>query len=133
MTTTIALLPSTASPLNKRALAYARTLTGDECIFVLSRALGLLKLTDEAGVADLEIPFALMSPQEQHDWARGVNSKLEMYAQQEWGQPLEFVLLTPPEYFTPLEHYLHRMGVVSQPLTGLTAKEQLEWLTQRVG
>ena len=145
MTTTIVLISCGKTKLNtstpvqarnlyqgelfKKSLAYARTLTDDNHIYILSAKYLLITLYQQ--VLPYEKTLNKMPAMERRIWGKAIGSELQHLALNYWDPPIEFVLLAGTKYFEPLEKYLRRIGIISRPLKGLGIGSQLGWLKAR--
>jgi hypothetical protein len=104
-----------------KSLRYAKTLTSEEYIFVLSAKHGLLPLNKE--IAPYDKTLIAMSTTEKQDWTQSVFSSLQKVTDIDND---EYIFLTDPKEYseglTPLLKY-HIL-----PLGGLSSDEMLEWL-----
>jgi len=109
------------SPLFHKSLAYARTQTTDDHIFILSAKYGLVPLAQE--IEPYEVTLLTMPLPLVHAWADRVLSQLRLVADVERDR---FVLLAGARY---RQFLVPRLRSVSVPMAGLGIGQQLHWLS----
>lgn len=113
------------SPLFKKSLAYARTLTSDDKIFILSAKHHLLSLTKE--ISSYDITLNTMSIQERKKWARIVNCQIEGILKKY--QTDDIIVLAGENY----REFLDFKGrPVNVPLKGMRIGQMLERLNELI-
>jgi hypothetical protein len=104
-----------------KSLRYAKTLTSEEYIFILSAKHGLLPLDKE--IEPYDKTLIAMSATEKQDWAQNVLSSLRKVTDIDND---EYVFLTDPkEYSEGLTPLLKHCIL---PFNGLSSDEMIEWL-----
>ncbi len=122
------------SQLFTKALAYARTQTSEQRIFVMSAMHGLVPLDRILTPYDRELK---QMPKRQRLWW-GINLvdslRQRMFSGAAGaGKPTSVVLLGGADYNVPVRSALHRIGwAYEQPLEGLNIGQRLQWLKQHV-
>lgn len=113
------------SPLFKKSLAYARTLTSADKIFILSAKHHLLSLTKE--ISSYDITLNTMSIQERKKWARIVNCQIEGILKKY--QTDDIIVLAGENY----REFLDFKGrPVNVPLKGMRIGQMLERLNELI-
>lgn len=115
------------SPLFKKSLAYARTLTSDDKIFILSAKHHLLSLTKE--ISSYDITLNTMSIQERKKWARIVNCQIDGILKKY--QPDKIIVLAGKKYREFLDFKDFKDTIVI-PLEGMRIGQMLNFLLENI-
>jgi cytoplasmic iron level regulating protein YaaA (DUF328/UPF0246 family) len=112
------------SPFFKKCLEYARTLTGDDKVFVLSPKHGLVKLEQELEPYDVSLKG--MSGTERGAWDERILDELKKACDLDTDY---FILLASDNYTENIEPHLKNKET---PMKGLRIGEKLKWLNERL-
>lgn len=115
--------------LFKKSLAYARTLTSDKNIFILSAKYFVLNLYQHTH--DYDLTLNKMSIDERLQWSAMV-SNIIRHNVTKIEPPYHFVVLAGQKYIEFIEDDLNEIGTVERPLKGLGIGQQLKWLKEAV-
>lgn len=111
----------------KKCLKYARTLTSDENIFILSAKHHLLRLEDEVKWYDKCLKN--VNAEEKRQWAAIVNRKLQQVSDLKKDK---YIILAGKDYYLNLldERVNEHISCYEIPMEGLRQGPRLHWLDE---
>jgi hypothetical protein len=122
------------SPLFQKSLAYARAITSEDRIRILSALHGVLKTTDP--IATYDFPIAKLSQRERDRWGERVHN--ELGSAFGYKNPADVILLAGADYVRALggltgTYRTDRLPwIVDTPLAGMQVWERLHWLNSQL-
>jgi hypothetical protein len=112
------------SPRFKKSIEYAKMLTGEESIFVLSALHGVVNL--DTVIAPYDKSIYQMSPDEKTVWAEMVFTQLSKCSDVTHDK---YAFLTDDDY---CEQIYPRLSQVEMPLKGKKPEDHLAWFEDKI-